>query len=200
MVGRFKDPLLVFSWLAIIVAGLCFAVDFEKRPALISEQLKVWPKESRLQRNENGLTLLMFVHPNCPCSQASIAELARFMNKNRNLSGYVCFLIPKNVDGSWLESKNWQDARKIPGLVSAPDYSESEAEKFFARGSGETFLFAKDGKLLFHGGITAARGHEGPNSGLDSLQLAVQRMENKETVYPVYGCSLQNCSKAEAVR
>jgi hypothetical protein len=35
-----------------------------------------WPESSSLQRTPGASTLVMFVHPRCPCSHASISELA----------------------------------------------------------------------------------------------------------------------------
>ena len=219
--ARYRDPLLVLFWLAIICSAWVFAADFEKRPVALEPTLTSWPPESLICKKtgqdskQTGPKLLMFVHPNCPCSQASIAELAKFLSRNKFLDSYAVFIVPDNVDGSWLESKNWSEAQKIPGLQCFADYRATESRLFHARGSGETFLFAGDGRLLFHGGITAARGHQGANTGLDKLQLAaiksrIPQFESnpeavaasavKSTVYPVYGCSLQNCSRANSVR
>lgn len=192
------ESFLIAGWLAIICFGLVLALDFEKRPQALSSLLSAWPSASKISRLSDSYTLLIFLHPKCPCSQASISELSRFIAKNPHVGGYLCFIVPDNVDGSWLKGANWESARKIPQLCSLADLGGREAEKFSARTSGETFLFDKNGNLLFHGGITQARGHEGDNAGLEKLALVLKRNGGLTPFaggceeYPVYGCLLKN--------
>jgi hypothetical protein len=64
------------------------------------------------------------------------------------------------------------------------------ARAFGAKTSGFTALYAPDGRLLFHGGITASRGHEGDSAGaaaiVDFVVLGTASVRNTA----VYGCGL----------
>ena len=53
------------------------------------------------------------------------------------------------------------------------DISGDEARRFGAATSGEALLYSPSGKLLFHGGITPSRGHEGGSVGRDALVRCV---------------------------
>ncbi len=69
------------------------------------------------------------------------------------------------------------------------------AKRFGARTSGLFFVYDADGRLRFRGGLTAARGHEGDNAGLEAA-VATVRGETPETSSagiarsPVFGCAL----------
>ncbi len=69
-----------------------------------------------------------------------------------------------------------------------------EAKLFGAKTSGDVLLFGANGKLIFAGGITASRGHEGDNPGADAMLKALgESRRNKvttTTATPVFGCSL----------
>jgi hypothetical protein len=70
------------------------------------------------------------------------------------------------------------------------DIDGREARHFQAFTSGQTLLYSSEGELLFSGGITIARGHEGDNSGrlaIESL-LANSAAEVRQT--PVFGCPI----------
>ena len=47
------------------------------RPGGDPEAPARWPEASALVRNADGPTLVLFAHPKCPCTDASLAELAR---------------------------------------------------------------------------------------------------------------------------
>ena len=61
---------------------------------------------------------------------------------------------------------------------------------FHAETSGQTALYDATGNLLFSGGITSARGHEGDNDGRAAVVslLTSDGAEERET--PVFGCPL----------
>ena len=55
--------------------------------------------------------------------------------------------------------------------------------------SGHALLFDRDGHLLFSGGITPARGHEGDNFGASAIAARLAgRPAPAET--PVFGCPI----------
>jgi hypothetical protein len=75
-------------------------------------------------------------------------------------------------------------------VVTQIDDDGSEALLFHANTSGETLLYGKDGRLLFHGGLTPSRGHEGDNLGLTRVVSLVTTGASDKPESAVYGCSL----------
>lgn len=132
----------------------------------------------------------MFVHPRCPCSQASVAELERLQAR---LAGQVDLrvvsLLPDDANSAWTDTPLCRRAALLPGVSIVTDAAGSEAYRFRAKTSGETLLYDSAGRLAYHGGITAARGHEGDNPGSDAIVSLVSGSDAPATC-PAFGCPL----------
>ena len=135
-------------------------------------------------------TLIMLVHPQCPCSRASLTELNRLAALRPNKANLcVLFLRPAGCPEAFADTDLRRQAQAIPGALVATDDKGDAARRFGAATSGETVLYAADGRLLFHGGLTGSRGHEGDNPGLSAV-TAWLRGEAAPAAAPVYGCPM----------
>lgn len=151
----------------------------------------LWPPQSRLARTAGDLTLVMVVHPHCPCSRASIAELEILMtHPPQRINADVVFLRPPGFDDSWTKTNLWRSATAIPGVSAVIDDGR-ETRLFGAATSGQTMVYGRDGNLLFSGGITAARGHCGDNAGAQVITTLLNQSTAKiARRTAVYGCAL----------
>ncbi len=195
-------PARRFNWRAVAAIGfwgLALAFGFR---ALVKYELKAgtsaaapsaWVEGTRLDFDPARTNLVMFVHPRCPCSRASLAELAVIMTRaGDHLRATVCFFNPDNESEDWTHTSLWRSATSIPGVNLVADRHGDIATRFGSVTSGQVFLFAPDGRRLFAGGITGARGHEGDNDGR-SLVIALARGELcAASSSPVFGCSLHD--------
>ena len=79
------------------------------------------------------------------------------------------------------------------------DATGTEAELFGAKTSGHATLYGTGGQLLFEGGITGSRGHQGDNAGVSSIAklLAGEKPDVKGT--DVFGCGLFDSPMFSAV-
>ena len=101
----------------------------------------------------------------------------------------VLFYVPREESG-WEKEKLWRTAAAIPGVDVAADPDGIWAKHFGAETSGHVVLFDRGGHLVFRGGITGARGHEGDNAGQTAVvNLALTRHRSAEST-AVFGCSL----------
>lgn len=153
-----------------------------------------WPANTTLARNLHGFTAVVALHPECPCSQATLEEFDTIVAQGSGrLQGQILFVelpgLPPVED-----SALWQRARRISGVTLTKDPAGVAALRFEARTSGETRLYGPDGRLLFSGGITAARGHAGDNPGQAAIiTLLAQKTPVKTPIAtPVFGCALWN--------
>ena len=179
------------AWLLMIGAGLGFLWNYESTPGMAAAAPAQWPTDSRLQRASDRATLVMLAHPHCPCTRASIGELARVMTQAQGLvTAYVLFVKPANFSEDWEKTDLWASATAIPGVSVVEDDEGVEASRFHAATSGQTMLYDKEGKLLFSGGITSARGHAGDNAGRTAIVSLLTMDETKQSATPVFGCPL----------
>jgi hypothetical protein len=165
---------------------------YDRIPGAPGRTAEIWPAESALRRDGAGITLVMTLHPKCACSVASIAELARVeASAQGGLRAYVLAVIPEGASGEgWERASLLARAGEIPGVKVITDRDGVEAKRFGAETSGSTSLYAADGRLLFCGGITGSRGHEGDNVGEDAIIRAVQGQQPAVRQSPVFGCAL----------
>ena len=140
----------------------------------------------------------MLAHPHCPCTAASVGELAQIMARlEGRLAAYIIFVKPKGADGDWEDTDLRRSAEAIPGVKIVVDPNGVEAHRFGAETSGHTLLYGTDGRLLFSGGITASRGHAGDNAGESAIIALVNHQTPLRNQTLVFGCSLADRSEAE---
>lgn len=158
-----------------------------------------WPRESNLHLAEEHPTIVLFVHPHCPCTRSCLEELSRILAYCRNkVTVYTLFWKPARLTRQWAETDLWRQAdalaRSTSGQVSLIlDEDGAEARRHGVSTSGHVVVYGNNGRLLFTGGITAARGHAGDNSGKTavlSLLLSPSLRDAPVREAPVFGCPL----------
>jgi hypothetical protein len=181
----------VTLWLLVVGGGLSVLWGYENTPGVAAAPPRQWPADSQIRPAPGRATLVMLAHPHCPCTRASIGELASLMAHGQGrLTAYVLFLKPAGFSEDWEKTDLWRSAAGIPGVNPVVDEEGTEARRFHAITSGQTLLYGADGRLLFSGGITASRGHSGDNAGRSAIVSLVNTggAERDETF--VFGCPL----------
>jgi hypothetical protein len=178
-------------WLIAIALGMGKLWRYSLTPGVAGTPPALWPTQSRIVRSQDAVSLVMVVHPHCPCSDASIEELGALMAEAHGpVEATVVFIKPPDFSVDWAKSSLWRSAGAIP-RVSATLDDGREARLFGAATSGQTMVYGRDGRLLFSGGITAARGHFGDNAGASAIAALLARpAPHGRTKAPVYGCPL----------
>jgi hypothetical protein len=152
-------------------------LNYEFTPGAVGTPSGSWPVDPTSARGATGLRpdrrcahLVMFAHPRCPCTRASIAELAHVMARAQgSAAATVLFYRPRQFPPGWERTDLWRSAAAIPGVTVRADPEGREAQRFGVVTSGHVLLYDRAGQLLFTGGITGSRGHEGDNAGCDSI-------------------------------
>ncbi|PQO45433.1 hypothetical protein [Blastopirellula marina] len=157
---------------------------------------KFWPNDTTIARSLDKPTLLVFLHPECPCSRATLDNLEPVI-RDRDIAVVVICLGQLDLDscedldhlgGCHSQLRRWSQYSNV-NLVSDPVGQESD--RFGAATSGYCLLFDGKGQLLYRGGVTSSRGHRGANAGVASLTTILDRSGPATDTYPVYGCPLQ---------
>lgn len=184
-----------FLWLLLVgLFVVAWQVNYLGRPGKPADAPSLWPGSLPLGP---GGTLMVFLHPQCPCSRATLGQLALALREagTPDLATYLIFLQPAGVGADFYRSSSWDLARTMAGVAPVVDENGRLSQKFGAATSGQALFYDASGRLVFAGGLTATRGHEGPSLGLDAL-LSALREQKTHSPTPVYGCPLreQTCS------
>jgi hypothetical protein len=164
-------------WAAAVACGSVRMLHYEFTPGASGAPPGSWPADrpsvreaSALRPDRRCARLVMFAHPRCPCTRASIAELAHVMaHAQGSAAATVLFYRPRQFPPGWEQTDLWRSAAAIPGVSVRADPDGREAQRFGVVTSGHVLLYDRAGQLRFSGGITASRGHEGDNTGCDSV-------------------------------
>jgi hypothetical protein len=188
-----KWTLFVLVWLALLSYGLRERFLHATTAALSEAAPKVFPAGSRLPRAPDKSTLFMFVHPECPCTRASLHELSGLLaDPSVNVSTVLVVANTWSGDIAWESTPAGAIAQRIPGLAVFEDQAGAEASRFGAQASSHVVLYDALGRLQFSGGITGSRGHVGDNVGLRRVKKLIQRSAPAAQQHAVYGCPLEN--------
>jgi hypothetical protein len=133
------------AWVGLALASTLCMSKYANTPGLQKEPPPAWPTKTSLPLSPSDLTLLMFVHPQCPCSVSSLRELEIAMARTqRRLHAHVVFLTPSNMSSDWTKTSAWDQATAIPGVIVHSDIHGVEAQRFHSATSGDTLVYAPE--------------------------------------------------------
>ena len=178
-------------WIGGSCGGLAMLSLYANAPGSSDLAPLQWPKESSIHLDERGPTLIMFAHPKCPCTRASLGELEKIVARFHGaVTPWVVFFKPAESDENWDQTDLRETAAAIPGVHVISDLGGVEARRFHATTSGQTILYNDQGERLFSGGITLARGHAGDNLGKSAIECYLSDTVPVCSETPVFGCPI----------
>jgi hypothetical protein len=189
------------AWLLAAFAATTALWKDRETPGEVAIAPHEWPETTRLARVAGRPVAVLFVHPLCPCTPASIEELRQVAEQMRGkLDVHVVFALPDGTDASWRTGPNWQAAAAIPGAQLRADEGAEETRRFRARTSGLVALYDAQARLVFNGGITGARGCVGDNGGRQRMIEQLLDPGAPAATWPVFGCALDAAAEAGSGR
>lgn len=195
-----------FGWYAVAALwgwGLCCGLPLLHVYSLTPGDPAAKPETAAMIPPADQPRVMMFAHPRCPCTAASLEELARIAARfGDRATMEVWFYRPADADAAWTDGKNCRAAAEIPGVRVYWDIDGDVGRRFGASTSGHVVMFNRSGQQCFHGGITPARGHNGINEGRRSIEryLAGGSDGQPMEAFPVFGCSLRGNSVETSAR
>ena len=192
-ISKINIIIIGITWFLIVVLGMWGLLQYANFPGISGNPPKKWVTSSQIHSTLKLPTLILFVHPHCPCTRATIGELSVIMTKCKNrVNAFVVFFKPNFFPTKWVKTDLWYSAKNIPGVKVISDNGGVEIRLFKATTSGHVLLYSKTGDLIFSGGITRARGHSGDNLGRDGIISLINEGTADIRKTPVFGCSLIN--------
>jgi hypothetical protein len=187
---------VVLAWAAAVGGGLVWIWSYKTTPGLASGPPASWPASTALRRS--GTTLVVALHPLCTCSQATVSELARLLADTPTpptvYALFIDFSGRRESRSREVRTPLWERAAAIPGVLPIVDRNGAIAKSFGAETSGDVIAYSASGRLLFHGGLTAARGHEGDSFGRQRLLAVLRGDDPDRRTSPVFGCPLNDAA------
>lgn len=173
---------------------------FETTPGREAASLPTWPAKSQILPAQDRWTLVMLIHPQCSCSRASIQELERIIElSGPSLQTVVVVYRPAGFKPGWEKTDVFAAATHLQRARVVIDVDGREARLFGGFTSGQTFLYDREGKLRFSGGITSLRGHAGVNRGsMDIVDIVSSKA--RQGTHPVFGCAIVTKTESEPAR
>jgi len=183
----------VVAWVVGIAWGLQKIESYASTPGAELAAPGQWPGSALVSPRSGRATLVMFIHPQCSCTRASLAELQAVLEKTHDsVAAWVVVLEPNGMNDEWTHSSTWKSAQAMSGVTVVMDRNGTEADRFGALTSGHTVLYSASGRLEFSGGITAARGHVGDNTGAQRVVSLVETGKADSNSHEVFGCGLHD--------
>ncbi|MBB3210076.1 hypothetical protein FHS27_005922 [Rhodopirellula rubra] len=106
------------------------------------------------------------------------------------------FYCPDDEEVEWAKTNLWTHAARLSSHPIFIDRGGNEARLFGATTSGFVCLFSRDGKVLYAGGVTPSRGHEGDNKGRQTIRDVVLGRSVEHIRLPTYGCPIHESTSA----
>jgi len=184
---RWSLAVVTVVWLGLIAAGGYELFVFETTAGAAGLGTSRWPDAVTLTRAPVGLTVVLFAHPGCACTRASLAELeSSLADAPVRPRVIVAFVGPTDPTAS----AAWQAAGRIAGAARVR-LGAAEARRFGARTSGHVAIYDETGALRFAGGVTGSRGHVGANVGRQAVRAALRGAPGLAS-HAVFGCALED--------
>lgn len=186
--GRFVLHAVLAAWLGLVVVG---GVVLWRHVSSAGVGGVAPPLRPAAFSPVEGKTLLVvFLHPRCPCSRATLFELAGLAERAGGRLAVRAYIFTPTAGGAeWSAVDMWKALAAIPSAVAVSDVDGAVARRFGALTSGQSYLYAADGRLLYSGGLTGGRGHVGPNAGASAVAALLDSAVSSGVISaPVFGC------------
>lgn len=177
-------------WLGCIAAGF-FALQ-----RYSAQEGRAYPPQQPEQffathRKPGRPLLVMAVHPRCPCSDASLAELGDLLAR----SGGKCDALlvqyhPEQDSTDWPVDTLPRRLGRVRVNVLL-DVGGKIASALGAATSGHVVFADAQGAIRFTGGLTVSRGHRGRSPAQDAILKLLSGSKPDLRSAPVYGCALE---------
>src|SRR5688572_13274806 len=143
MSSPFKKTLFVIGlalWFAAAARGMKWMSDYSLTPGEAGAPAATWPAGAT-GRGDGRHTLVVGLHPECPCSRATLAELDRVLLEAGDALEALVIFDDTNPAAPARNSALYRQATQLPRTRVTCVTTVSELQRFDFRSSGETRLY-----------------------------------------------------------
>lgn len=185
----------VVVWALVLLGGLTALGHYQGVEGAQGPPPSALPEIPGVQGDGERFSLLIAIHPHCPCTQATAGELERLLGEISRRGGvlpqiFALVYRPAYMDTPWTETTLRDRLRAIEQVTLVDDPDGRHGASIGALTSGHTVLFDAGGHPVYRGGLTASRGHEGDNIGKLAVINHLLHRAGARDQHAVYGCEL----------
>ena len=182
----------LLAWAGTVGLGFFLLGEYHHRPGHSGAPTSAWPEGTPVAPDPARPTLVMFLHPRCPCSRASVAELAAILARRGDRVAATAVLFrPESSSRDWGRSAGLgPEVAATPGVRILDDPGGATARRFGVETSGHVLLYDLAGRLLYH-----RRHHplaRPPGRANPGLSAVLARLDGPAAAVagrgPVFGC------------
>src|SRR5947209_1763397 len=111
---RASTVAVIALWIAVVGMGARTLLRYANTPAPVTSPPTAWPAASKLTQAVGHPTLLVFAHPECPCTRATLGELALIVAQVRTVDANVVFSAASTISSAWNQTELWRTAVSMP--------------------------------------------------------------------------------------
>jgi hypothetical protein len=186
-------------WVIAVGTGMGALWTYGSRPGEKGPAPSDWPADNFIAPQAGKYNLVLSFHPQCPCSSATVEELSAILARtSEQLHVHALVYLPSSTSAAFADTNLTAGLKQLPHTTISFDADGKWAARIGALTSGEAQLFAPDGRCVFRGGITGARGHAGENTGRHAVIALVNGESGAAAETAVYGCAIHGSSEGLA--
>ena len=154
-------------WVVGSVGGMAMLWSYSAGPGMSAQPpARLVDAEKQIAPIPGANNLLLFLHPKCYCSQATVNMTARFLAQAKTKPLLRVFMVlPEGKPESWAKDTLWKSIEALAPTEIRVDVNGKVAEAMGVKTSGQVLLYDAKGELRYAGGLTSGRGHEGCDLG-----------------------------------
>ncbi len=191
-----RRPFVLFIvipvWIGLVVVAQYLLASYQQAEGSVASPPPAIKAD--LSVSAERYTLVMVVHPKCPCTMASVYELERLIARNRDQ--IHCVVLVYSSDRAEIADRldEYMEGLRVrlPGAEVVADPEGVRAARLGCYTSGSVVLYDSEGEARLWGGITSGRGHAGDNLGSVAVTEVISGLAAAKQPTSVYGCSLGN--------
>lgn len=196
---RVHTPFIVFVWASALVVMFAQLFGYGAAAGTRGPHPATLHEVGALEPAGDGRwTLIVFAHPRCPCTRATMEEFKRFHGVHRaRIATTVVLYAPDDADAAWTHGAIASSIGGMGSVRTVTDPGGVLARRFGVFTSGHVLAYDETGTLRYSGGITTSRGHEGRSDGTRALARLVgggslPADSGAAAEYTVFGCPLHD--------
>ena len=131
-------------WLTSTAVGFGLWQEYEATPGAA-------PAASQVLAATEHPRVVVYLHPRCPCSRATLDELALVLEQHRDAEVEIVFVRPPGVEAGWELGELWDRASALSGVRIRVDMDGTEAKAAGAATSGTVIYSNEAGRSALSG-------------------------------------------------